>query len=231
MVEWTSLDRALVTWMTETVSRSDALQVLLVLVQPYAARTLPVILLFWMLWFLPRSGELARRERLLSVLIVAPFAVLVARLLAAVLLPFRPRPVNSPLLDLDPELFPPRMEHMSAMPSDHALLFACVATGLMMVHRKAGAVAFAYAVFVTMLPRAFLGFHWPSDLLVGAAVGTGLALLLVPPVTRLVHTSRIVPYFEARPHVGYPLLFLVSYETATMFDYARKIVATFVIDL
>jgi membrane-associated phospholipid phosphatase len=40
-------------------------------------------------------------------------------------------------------------------------------------------VALAHAALVVCLPRVYLGFHFPSDVLAGAAIGVAVAALLL----------------------------------------------------
>jgi undecaprenyl-diphosphatase len=62
----------------------------------------------------------------------------------------------------------------SSFPSDHAMLWMAVATGIFLVWRGIGVLAILYTVLFICVPRAYLGFHYPTDLLVGAAVGIGI---------------------------------------------------------
>ena len=77
---------------------------------------------------------------------------------------------------------------------------------------------------VVSVPRIVLGLHWPSDIVVGAGIGVAFAVVLLEPITRLVRTSGLVPFFEAREMIGYPLLFLVTYELSRMFEFTRYLI-------
>jgi len=59
-------------------------------------------------------------------------------------------------------------------PSDHAVLFFALATGLFMAHRKLGIAAYAWVIVAICFPRLYLGIHWPTDVIAGAAVGVAL---------------------------------------------------------
>lgn len=88
------------------------------------------------------------------------------------LLPARPRPrVAMPDFPFPPlgRAYDPA--DWSSMPSDTAALaFALVAVAWAS-SRRLGAVALVWAVFMACLPRLYVGFHYLSDLLAGAALG------------------------------------------------------------
>ena len=113
----------------------------------------------------------------------------------------------------------------SSMPSDHAVLFVALATGILLVDRRWGLVALAHAGVVIALPRVILGFHWPSDILVGGLIGAGLALAAVPVLRRLLLDTGLLDWLEARPGLSYPLMFLVTHQLGTMFTSTRTLLA------
>jgi undecaprenyl-diphosphatase len=64
-----------------------------------------------------------------------------------------------------------------SFPSDHATAAFAIAVALLLRHRKAGWIALAMAV-VLSVARVAVGIHYPGDVLAGAAVGTVAALML-----------------------------------------------------
>ena len=188
----------------------------------------PITLLLWALWFRP-NDEISRqsiRTGLTSALIITLPLILIGRLLAE-LLPFKHRPIHTPDFAVNMSEFQTVMElnGWSSMPSDHAVLFFGLATALLWVNRKAAVFAFAWTLVIICLPRIFFGWHWPSDIAVGALIGIATAALLFIPIKAVVGWSGIIPYFEARPWVGYPILFFLTYELTQMFPLAREIVS------
>ncbi|MEK7583437.1 MAG: phosphatase PAP2 family protein [Patescibacteria group bacterium] len=62
-----------------------------------------------------------------------------------------------------------------AFPSGHASFFFALATGVFLYNKKLGSVFYIFAALMG-LARIFVGVHWPTDILVGAALGMLTAL-------------------------------------------------------
>lgn len=131
---------------------------------------------FWWAWFAEGKTRETVREILIGGLAAAFVALFVARGLAA-LLPFRARPY----LNADLHFKPPHgtaeyyydLIRWSRFPSDHAVLYFALATAIFLVSWKVGVLAYCHALFVVCLPLVYLGEHFPTDVLVGAAIGIG----------------------------------------------------------
>jgi undecaprenyl-diphosphatase len=70
------------------------------------------------------------------------------------------------------------------MPSDHATAAFAIGTAIFLAHRRAGA-AVLVAATVLSLGRVFLGVHYLSDVLAGAALGAAAAVLVTYVARRL----------------------------------------------
>lgn len=190
-------------------------------IQSDYGKTLPVALLFWSMWF--RYSD--RRDALVALLAITIPAMITARLLA-LNLPFRLRPMYDPESNFNAPLDIPVhnwLDGWSAMPSDHATLFFSIAVSMLLISRGYGIIALMHAALVVCLPRVYLAEHWPSDILVGALLGTVISLILLKPVTFIVAKIQLVPFFEARGWLGYPLLFAATFELTQMFHGVREI--------
>lgn len=71
----------------------------------------------------------------------------------------------------------------SGFPSDHATAAFAVAVAILLRKRGWGVAALVAAAIVSV-GRVALGFHYPSDVLAGAALGAAAALVLWSPVLR-----------------------------------------------
>lgn len=194
-------------------------------------RGLLLVAMLWWIWFrydraVGAAGEAARlraRELVITAIVSGMIALLIGRLLAHEL-PFRLRPIFEPQLQ---GLYPPANAHVllprtwSSFPSDHAMLWGAIATGILFASLPAGIYALLHVVVLICLPRFFLGLHYPTDLLVGLALGIGITCIMNVPRIRAA-TARPALAFAARyPGVFFGAAFLLSYELATQFDELR----------
>lgn len=92
-----------------------------------------------------------------------------------------------------------------------------------MIHRNAGIFLILWAIFVSSIPRIILGWHWPYDIAIGWILGASIVLILRQPAIKLIERTDIVPYFESREVIGYPLLFAATFEVARMFTAVRNL--------
>lgn len=182
----------------------------------------------WWAWYRPeREQDRARRHVTLTI-VASAIAVALGKALQMVV-GYRPRPLHQPDLHLvlpygvSPEL----MKDWSAFPSDHAVMFFALSTGLWFVSRRAGWLALAFSTFIVCLPRIYLGLHHPSDLIAGAALGSVVAVLVNRTLVDARWVTRVVSWARARPQWANPLLFFVTYQLAEMFDDLRSIGSAF----
>ena len=179
-----------------------------------------MVALLYYCWF--RSDAAESRARLLLGFGASLVSAVASRLLQ-VSLPLRLRPMHAwdsgfqPLPGIDPAL----ASHWGSFPSDHAALFFALAAVVWGQSRWLGLLAVLSALF-GVLPRVYLGLHYLSDVVAGAALGIGLVLMLwrFGPRT-LAH--RGIAWAERRPGVTYALAFLMSFEVATLFEDVRQV--------
>jgi undecaprenyl-diphosphatase len=128
--------------------------------------------LIWWLWFRRTEDMATVREHLLATLAAALVAIGITQILQAVL-PFRHRPIEEPGLNLTLPYGVPAgwWDGATSFPSDHAVLFFALAVGIWFASHAAGLLAMVYALVLVGLPRVFLGFHYPTDILGGALIG------------------------------------------------------------
>jgi undecaprenyl-diphosphatase len=173
--------------------------------------------LIWWAWFRHKTaGE--KNEHLLFALLLNPFALLFARAVALAI-PYRERPFQNPQYHFQlPYSVTGSVHSWNASPSDHAVLFFCLAGGLCLVSWRLGLIALCHTVFIVCLPRIYVGYHYPPDILAGAIIGLSVASLSRVTALRKRLTAPIFTWMEKYPAHFYALLFLWTFEVAELFQ-------------
>jgi membrane-associated phospholipid phosphatase len=179
---------------------------------------------FWWLWFRDANGPSQQRSILLFGLIASNVGIVVARMMAH-FLPFRERPLHNPSLhfQLPFAADPTALIGWSSFPSDHATLFFGLAFTFFCVSRPLGIAAFAYVCIVICLPRLYLGYHYPTDILAGALLGIGLVSLGRVQRVRYTVTSPFFRWLKKSPSSFYLCLFFFSFSLAQQFEDLRSL--------
>jgi undecaprenyl-diphosphatase len=180
---------------------------------------------YWWMWFASGSRE-AAREKIIFALIGALVSLTASRVLAWVI-PLRVRPLyRTDIGYLTPHLpsfvEPIDFEGWSSFPSDHAALFFALAIGLWRCSRAVGSIALVFATFWICLARIYLGIHFPSDMVAGAAIGIGCAFILGWMANRRI-TTEVLRIEQQYPSWFYAAMFLITYEFASLFDDVRQL--------
>ncbi|APA89816.1 phosphatase PAP2 family protein (plasmid) [Paraburkholderia sprentiae WSM5005] len=191
----------------------------------YTFKGLVLIPVLWWMWFEQDKCREWRREMVLATLVSGVMALFVGRLLTH-WLPFRVRPVYSTELHLrfaSGDIKDAVLTNWSSFPSDHAMLWMAVATGIFLVWRRIGVLAFLYTALFICLPRAYLGFHYPTDLLVGAAVGIAITLVMTRDAIRTRYATPVLRWIDRYPGPAAMLAFILCLELVTQFDELRRL--------
>lgn len=180
-----------------------------------------------LLWFWVADDPEKRRRRreiILSTAFATLLAVAIGKLLEHTL-PFRYRPVHSVVLGLVPPFGGSELvlRDASAFPSDHAVFFAALATGIWFISRPIGIAAHVYAALVIYLPRIYVGFHHPTDLLAGAALGTLVAAAANREATRRWLTAPVLRWGDRHARLFLIVTFLGAFQFATLFLEAENL--------
>jgi membrane-associated phospholipid phosphatase len=220
-----AFDSAIETYLSNIHFGPFATQAVQVITDLYTFKGLVLIpVLLWM-WFPQDERSEWRREMVVATLLSGLVALFVGRLLTHVL-PFRVRPLYNPDLHLhfaSGSLKDALLSAWSSFPSDHAMLWMAISTGIFLVWRGIGALAMLYTALFICLPRAYLGFHYPTDLLVGALVGIVITVIMTRDAIRSRYAPAMVRWMEFYPGPSAMLGFILCLELVTQFDELRKL--------
>ena len=183
------------------------------------------LLMSVLLWFWFGKGEEQRRHRqvIVATAVACVLTIAVGRLLAFAL-PYRVRPLYNPELQfVVPYGFSASLRGWSSFPSDHAMIFATMATGLWFIRPAVGVVAHVYAVLLIAAPRVYLGLHHPTDVIAGMLLGIAFGVAFNVEPVRVALARRPLGWVERFPSAFYALGFLATIELATMFNEMRAL--------
>lgn len=220
------LDSIILSALNHFANRSDLLDFsIVVIAETDLLKGGVVLAVFWAVWFQRDANQKQNRTRLVSALLGSFLALLCCRVLA-LMLPFRERPLHSAAIDLQiPDaLDVEALSGWSSFPSDHATLFFALAIGIGLVSRVAGRLILVHAIFVVSLPRVYLGLHYPTDIVAGAFIGSGLTYVVVKNerITARIEES-VTAWLGKAPGLFYAAFFLLTYQIATLFNDGRVI--------
>ena len=178
------------------------------------------IALLWFIWFKDEGEE--SRIRLFMGGVAAVLAGLLSRLLQLAL-PFHTRPLYNSDLKLTWPIGVPEgaLNHWNSFPSDHASLFFALATLIWISDRRLGLFAFFWAA-ITSFTRIYLGYHYPTDILGGAALGILTVILFRRlPVPTVLY--RFLDWERYASPSFYAVAFIASYLAGTLLNDVRAI--------
>lgn len=179
---------------------------------------------FWWLWFKRDDVATERRQTILTALAGAIIAIGIARILQ-LMLPFRARPLHNDALNLTPPTVvnPDTLDGWSSFPSDHAVLFFALAVAVWRLHRPLGVFAFVWSSVAICLPRVFLGYHYATDILVGAVIGVVIMQVAFVILRPRLLAKPLLRWESAHATSFYCAAFLASLELAVLFQDVRQL--------
>lgn len=180
-------------------------------------RSLPIFLSLGALWF--QGNDRTRRARMA----VGLFAVCMALGISIIVqghFETRLHPSLDPALHLKGVglgILPLDYGRPWSFPSDTATLYFALSTVVLLANRKAGAVCMAWCLFTFGFMRIALGWHYPSDVAMGIALGSGLVFLLtrIKPLTAWV--ERLLERCEPRIYLVHAVFLLFLAEAYSEF--------------
>jgi undecaprenyl-diphosphatase len=180
----------------------------------------------WLGWFRPDPSQKRRRELVISTLAATITSVFLAKLIRH-LLPFRLRPIHDAAsgVTLPYHVSSESLWNWSSFPSDTAAMVFALAGGLLLMRGRWGWLAILYSLVVIGIPRIYLGYHYPSDVIAGALIGFLTALIMGRDEIRTPLSKPFLAWSQHYPGPFYCALFLLTYEVATVFENTRQIIA------
>ena len=225
-----TLDEKIICYLNQFAHKSSALDNLINFISyQHFLKSGILVMLLWWFWFQFKEEELnvANREHILATITCCLMAIFLGRILALTL-PFRLRPMHNPTLffQLPYGSRESILEGWSSFPSDHACLFFSLATGLFFISRLIGILALLHALLVISLFRVYLGLHYPSDIMVGGAIGIIIALLGNQTKIKIFISRPLMKWLRAHPSSFYVCFFVLSYQIVNLFNGFREMATT-----
>jgi undecaprenyl-diphosphatase len=180
----------------------------------------PLVALFWYLWF--ESNSESAKAKLLLGLGAAIAAVILSRGLQLTL-PTHIRPLLDPVpgFNIPPGVALNGLNEWNSVPSDHACVYFALVTVIWRRSHMLGLFGLLPAL-INSLPRVYLGYHYPSDVVLGALLGISVVMLVenYGPET---FARRAVRFEQQRPGIFYFWAFLLSFEVSLLFGDIRQL--------
>lgn len=184
---------------------------------------LPFIILFWMFWF-SKDGDIHKKRSILLRTFVGCIAGLFICRLFNDVFPNRLRPALETAVGFN---VPVGIDHydfleMTSFPSDHATLFFGLALGFFFLSKRLGVFLMIYVSIFIAFPRMYLGYHFLSDIIVGALLGLICVYWAIRSKKIMEYIVTITNKFENRyPGIFYACLFVFSIEIYVLFSNIR----------
>jgi undecaprenyl-diphosphatase len=206
-------DRPVTSVLNEFADRFPFLDRLLVVA--FSSSLVPgaiLIALIWYSWF--DTNDNSKRSQICVGTLASCAAGILSRFFQREL-PTHPRPFYDPALGFHmPTAFELPLNTWNSFPSDHMTVFAGLVVVLCIARSRFKLAAIALTA-IFELTRTYMGAHYPSDLLGGAALASTVVWASQTPWL-VSWGSRIVVLEQRSPAMFYMIAFLFSFQIATL---------------
>lgn len=107
----------------------------------------------------------------------------------------------------------------SSFPSDTATMYFALAMVIFSISKRLGIGAFLWVAVVIVLPRVYLTYHYPSDVLAGLLLGTAIVWAMQHYATEWSGWRTLLAFEMRRPQYFYPLMFCYLYQVVDAFQF------------
>jgi undecaprenyl-diphosphatase len=212
-------DRPVTVFINRLAGHSDLFDRIVHLIYWYPTFTgAPLMALVWACWF--EDEDFERRSRIMLGTLTAAGAGFISRLLQHAL-PTHPRPYYDAAIQFRVPLNQEQLLNTwHSFPSDHVTVFAGL-VAVLFVARSRLAVPMLIYTAVMELARTYMGAHYPSDLIGGAALAfMSVWAVQVPSV--VAGGVRVVAWERRHRPAFYATAFFLSYHVAMLFSELRS---------
>jgi undecaprenyl-diphosphatase len=105
----------------------------------------------------------------------------------------------------------------SSFPSDTATLHFALAAIIYSISKRWGVAAFIWVALIVSLPRVYILYHWPSDVIGGLILGVGAVAYAQRFRQVLPQFSDVLTAERIEPGLFYPVVFAVMYQVVDSF--------------
>jgi undecaprenyl-diphosphatase len=179
-------------------------------------RCAPLVAGLWWLWF---EGPQSPRIRIILGIAAVSIASLTSRALQF-FVDVHPRPFSVARdygLAL-PQGIETNWGFASSFPSDTTTLHFGLAAVIYSISRRCGILAFLWVAGLIAMPRVYLTYHWPSDIIAGALLGIGAVGLFLKFESLKLPSLWIVNLEMRLPQAFYAGAFLVTSQITASFE-------------
>ena len=172
-----------------------------------------LIALIWSCWFSKASVQI--RARILVAIVASVGAGIVSRFLQHHVRSHI-RPYYHPAIHFHPPAMPAMpFNTWNCFPSDHAAVFSGLAIAIYLARPRLGMFAAAWLVVIEC-SRIYMGAHYPSDLVGGAALAAVSVWASQAP-SLIAVGRRVAGWERSSPALFYMSAFFITYQIATLF--------------